>query len=198
MSQFLKKIEEFKENQFSQVREHYKSLQDGQKPHTLLITCSDSRICPQEISQSQAGELFVIRNAGNLMSRYSADNPSFEALTLEYAVSVLQVPEIVVCGHVSCGAMGALKDLDKVKSLHLLHKGLKNYKDQYQNEIAGKSSDELIAWNVQTQLRHLFSYPFVKEAMAAGSLRVYGMVYDFVNAQAEALCEMNDKGELLQ
>ncbi len=196
MSRFYEQIQTYKSNQFQELADHYSTLSDGQKPHTLLITCADSRLCPQEITQSQAGEIFVIRNAGNLIPPYDPNNPSNEGVTLEYGVSVLQIPEIVVCGHVSCGAMGALADLDGVTSLSIVHKALTGYSKVHADAIQGKDLDQLIAWNVDTQLKSLFSYPFVQDAIKEGTLKVSGMVYDFVKGGVIYRSEVDANGEV--
>jgi len=196
MSLFSTKIKSYKNDQFKNHEAHYATLKDGQKPHTFLITCADSRLCPQEITQTQAGEIFVIRNAGNLIPAYDPNNPTNEALTLEYGISVLEIPEIVVSGHASCGAMGGLKDLDHVQSLPLVHKALDNYKNAHASEIEGKDLDQLISWNVDNQLRNLFSYPFVQEGLKSGKLKVYGTVYDFVNGEVTYKSSLSETGEV--
>ncbi len=194
MSRFYDQIKDFKNTQFHSLADHYSKLKQGQKPHTLLITCSDSRICPQEMTQSRAGEIFVIRNAGHLIPPYDANNPTNEGLTLEYGVSVLGIPEIVVCGHASCGAMGGLADLDQLTALPIVHKALNQYKKANSQDIEGKSLDQLIAWNVDNQLKSLFSFPFVKEAIATKNLKVYGMVYDFVQGEVTYRSHLNADG----
>ncbi len=196
MSRFQDQIHVYKNNKFKELADHYSSLADGQSPHTFLITCADSRLCPQEISQTQAGEIFVIRNAGNLIPPHDANNPTNEGLTLEYGISVLKIPEIVVCGHAGCGAMGGLANLEKLVSLPIVHKALENYKKAHSKEIEGKDLDQLISWNVDNQLENLFSYPFVKEAMKAGNLKVYGMVYDFVNGEITYTSELTSDGSV--
>lgn len=196
MSLFADKIKNYKDNKFQEFQDHYGTLAGGQKPHTFLITCADSRLCPQEVSQTQAGEIFVIRNAGNLVPAYDNENPSNEGLTLEYGISVLGIPELIVCGHASCGAMGGLKDIDHVKTLPLVHKALKTYRDAHTSDVESKDLDQLIEWNVDNQLKNLFSYPFVQEGLKNGTLKVYGMVYDFVNAEVSYSAEMNASGEV--
>lgn len=196
MSIFHDKIKEYKNTDFKNLEDHYQSLKDGQQPHTFLVTCADSRLCPQEISQTQAGEVFVIRNAGNLIPAYDSDNPTNEGLTLEYGLSVLEIPELIICGHASCGAMGGLADTSKVKSLPIVFKALENYKNAFSSEMEGKNLDELISWNVDTQLKNTFSYPFVKDRLKSGKLRVYGMVYDFVKGDVTYTCELKENGEI--
>ena len=198
MSLMNEKIENYKSGTFKQHEAHYQTLKDGQKPHTFLITCADSRLCPQEVSETQAGEIFVIRNAGNLVPAYDANNPTNEGLTLEYGICVLEIPELIVCGHASCGAMGGLADTEKVKSLPIVYKALEAYKSAYASDIEGKNLDELINWNVDTQLTNLFSYPFVQERIKSGKLKVYGMVYDFVHADVTYKSVLTESGEVVR
>lgn len=199
MSSIQEKIADFKAGKFADVQGTYQGLANGQAPHTLLITCSDSRLCPQEFTGTEAGELFVVRNAGNLMPGYDADNPSNEGLTVEYGVCALGVKEIVVCGHVSCGAMAGLQDTDKLASVPLVQKGLEAYKTAHKCEVdaCGEDLDTLINWNVKNQVKSLLSYPFVKERVEKGELKVSGIVYDFVNAAVPYSCEVKD-GEIVE
>jgi len=184
MSIVLKKIDVFRENSFYKLKNHYSSLKTGQQPHTLFITCSDSRLCPQEITQSQAGELFIIRNAGNMLSPYNSDYPSNEGLTLEYGVITLKVKEVVICGHRFCGAMGGLQNIRSLNAMPLVQKVLGRYKENHREEISQcKDLDSLTAWNVNKQLLNLLSYPFITNKIASRELNLYGIVYDFTRAQ---------------
>lgn len=196
MSSILELINSYKNNGFPQHQSHYEGLKDGQQPHTLLITCSDSRLCPQEFTQTQGGELFIIRNAGNLVPAYSQTNISNEGLTLEYGVCALNVKQVVVCGHAKCGAMGGLMALDQLSSLPLVQKGLTDYKNAFKNEVESLGSpEEAINWNVKNQLKSLLTYPFVKERVANGSLKLVGVVYNFTNASLDFQCGINANGE---
>ena len=136
MSIVTEGIKNFKNENFKNVKEHYATLENGQSPHTLFITCSDSRVCPQEITQSKAGELFVIRNAGNLIPPFQASGGhSNEACTLEFAIKKLKIKNIVVCGHKSCGAMQGLVSPEKLDSLPILQQELSKYKESFKSEI---------------------------------------------------------------
>jgi len=174
----LDKAKEYKKNHYDQ--KHMEPLADGQSPHTLFITCSDSRISVNELTCSKAGEVFVIRNAGNLIDPYDEQAPSKESLTVEYAVQVLGVKEIVVCGHIGCGAMGAIKDYESVNELKLVKQGLKPLVEDYTKKEATKLSlDDLIAFNVKEQIKKLASYPYIKEKQDNGTLTISGWVYNF-------------------
>ena len=184
MSIIVDRISEFKNSNFKEVEEKYKSLANSQKPHTLLVTCSDSRLCPHEFSQAGAGELFIIRNAGNLIPSYDNESTSNEALTIEYGVVALGIKEIVVCGHRSCGAMTAVQDPEALDSLPLVRKALTHYKKENIKDIeACDGLDQIIEWNVRNQLASLLSYEFIKDRVEKGELLLTGVVYDFVNAE---------------
>jgi carbonic anhydrase len=164
-------------------------LAKGQAPATLFITCSDSRIVPELITQTAPGELFVLRNAGNLVPPWTAEHTG-EAATIEYAVKVLKVREIVVCGHSHCGAMQALLNPESVAELPAVKQWL-THAQRTLEEIAnlpleGEGSDEsedllttAVKCNVIVQLAHLRTYPAVAETEDRGELVLHGWYYRF-------------------
>lgn len=173
---------EFKKNLTDEDKNLYQGLEGGQSPHTLLITCSDSRISVAEVTNSKAGDVFVIRNAGNVIEGYNPQNPSNEALTLEYGINALGIKEVVVCGHAKCGAMGGVQALETLDALPLVKKGLERVAEQFKGtDVKSLSGEEMIELNVVTQIKNLISYPFVREKVESGDLQVWGWVYDFVN-----------------
>ena len=113
----------FQDKVFPSQRSHFERLADGQSPSTLFITCSDSRIVPHLFTQTEPGELFVLRNAGNLVPPYTAEH-SGEAATIEYAVQVLKVQDIVVCGHSHCGAITGVLRPELLEDLPAVEKWL--------------------------------------------------------------------------
>lgn len=198
MSLISDRIHKFKNSDFKTVEEKYKSLAQSQKPHSLLITCSDSRLCPHEFSQAGAGELFIIRNAGNLIPRHNAEKPSNEALTVEYGVVALGIKEVVVCCHRSCGAMTAVKNPEGLDALPLVKKALIHYKNENANEVeACESLDQLIEWNVRNQLSSLLSYDFISSRVKSEEIFLSGIVYDFVNAEVTYETNVQKNGEML-
>src|ERR1044072_4276277 len=107
MQKLVRGVHRFQSEVFQQERDLFDRLSRGQKPDTLFITCSDSRINPNLITQTAPGELFIIRNAGNIIPPYGIDHGG-ETATVEYAVCALGVKDIIICGHTLCGAMTAL------------------------------------------------------------------------------------------
>ena len=119
MDHLLSGIHQFHAQVFQREREFYSQLAAGQSPSTLFIGCSDSRVDPTIITQQGLGELFVLRNAGNIVPCYGASNGG-EPATIEYAVTALGVKDIVVCGHSRCGALQAMLDPEKMEKLPLV------------------------------------------------------------------------------
>lgn len=190
MRQLLQGLQVFQHQIFPARRARFEKLAGGQSPPTLFITCSDSRIVPEMLTQTEPGELFVLRNAGNLVPRYDAAVQSGEAATIEYAVKVLKVSEIVVCGHSHCGAMQALLEPESVETLPAVKQWLTNARstleevDRLSTDGEGeKSTDDLLTkavkCNVVVQLANLRTYPFVAEAEQRGVLQLHGWFYRF-------------------
>ena len=121
MQKLVEGIHQFQNDIFSSKQQLYEKLAKGQHPLALFITCSDSRIDPSLLTQTEPGELFIMRNAGNIVPPYGTLHGG-EAATIEFAVSALGVKDIVICGHSHCGAMGGvlhpetLSDLPAVRS----------------------------------------------------------------------------------
>ena len=168
------------------VPEHaelFVELAKGQSPDTLIVTCADSRIDPTLITQTKPGDLFVIRNAGNIVPQLDADGTSADgtAGSIDYAVAALGVSHIVVMGHASCGAMAGLADLASLEALPSVARWL----EHSEALIAGgiDDLDDLIERNVLLQLEHLATYPTVKAALASGTVELHGWVYDIGSGQ---------------
>jgi carbonic anhydrase len=184
MKKLIRGLREFKTSYFSSHQDLFERLSHGQKPRVLFITCSDSRIVPNLITQAEPGELFVIRNAGNIIPPFGAANGG-EGAAVEYAIHALGIQQIIVCGHSHCGAMKGLLQLGSLEEeMPLVYDWLKHaeatrrlVKENYQ----GFSKDELleiaIAENVLTQIENLKTYPVVHSRLYQGKLSIYGWVY---------------------
>jgi carbonic anhydrase len=168
------------------LKDTLSGLADGQRPHTLFITCGDSRIVPNLITTSGPGDLFTIRNIGNLVPPGQAD-PSMNA-SIEFAVGVLGVKEIVVCGHSACGAMKALAEGAPAGPLEvwLRHAEPSAHRigsATLDGAVPDRDCDRLALHNVLQQLDHLREYPVVAAAEAAGKLQLTGMYFHVGDAQ---------------
>jgi carbonic anhydrase len=164
--------------------EYRRMAREGQKPHALFITCADSRIDPELVTQSGPGEIFVSRNIGNLVPAYGDVLGGVSAI-VEYAVAGLEVSQVVVCGHTECGAMIGLLHPDQVAQLPIVKSWLRHGDSavsivRSRNTAADERSalEELIEENVLQQLHHLRTHPSVAGRLARGSLALWGWVYD--------------------
>lgn len=179
----------FQEEDFVEYQELYESLKKQQNPHTLFISCADSRVVPNIITNSDPGDLFVVRNIGNIIPPYTESNSmrsGYLATTsaIEYALTILNVRNIIVCGHSNCGACSAIfEPPENLKNAPYVQKWLKLLEPAKQKVLAqNPSSRAKKIWlaeqiNVELQLENLMTYPFVEEKFDRGELSVYGWYY---------------------
>jgi carbonic anhydrase len=191
MVDILSKVKEFRASLNEEMFNLFHELSHGQKPHTLFISCSDSRVVPEVITNSKPGELFVVRNIANIVPRYEDDNEVDIPMkaAIEYAVLVLKVQNVVVCGHSSCGGCAAM-DFNRVdesiKNVYI-HVGL--VKDEViskvgANEHLVNSRSEVIEKvNVITQVEHLMSYPFINHKLDNGEIKIFGWYFHIPTAK---------------
>ena len=164
---------------------YVKAASVPQKPHALIVTCADSRIDPELITQSQPGDIFVTRNVGNLVPAYGEMLGGVSAV-IEYAVSALKVQHVAICGHSDCGAMKALLNPASLEKLPTVKSWLTNAQAAlsvanslaHKDDSASDSLRQLTEENVLLQLQHLRTHPSVAGAMAKGELTISGWVYD--------------------
>ncbi len=176
---------EFRDSDFVEHKELFESLKDRQNPHTLFIGCSDSRVVPTLITKTLPGELFVVRNIANMVPPYR-ETKEYVATTsaVEYALNVLKVKNVVICGHSNCGGCAALYLQPKeLENLPHVTKWLEQILDVKEYVEAKKFSDitkthwltELM--NIKKQIKNLFTYPGVRERVDNGELNIYGWYY---------------------
>ncbi|MXM62072.1 carbonic anhydrase [Streptomyces sp. HUCO-GS316] len=160
----------------------YRKLAEGQNPDVLFITCSDSRVIPALIMDARPGEIFELRNAGNIVPPYGQLGAGGEAATVEYALGVLGVQDVVVCGHSHCGAMDALKSGDDLTALPGVDAWLRLARPELAPVLTGASDDrslaDVVQRNVVNQLAGLRSYPMVRQRLDDGLLRLHGWYYE--------------------
>jgi carbonic anhydrase len=168
---------------------------EPQRPHTLFITCADSRIDPNEITSSGTGDVFVTRNIGNMVPAYGEMLGGVSAV-IEFAVSMLGVHHSVVCGHSDCGAMKALLAPESVAHMPTVTSWLKNAHAALpvaEAVHARSEGDDLLRTlteqNVLLQLRHLKTHPSVAGAMALGELTVSGWFYDIASGEVSVAAD---------
>lgn len=197
----LRGVQHFDETVYEEHRTLFESLAQSQAPSTLFITCSDSRISPSMITQTAPGELFLVRNVGNIVPPHGEMLGAVSS-AIEYAVLVLRVRHIIVCGHSNCGAMGALCDLNnpKFETMPTVKRWLQNAEAARASVGKLKIEDagpevvrELAEQNVLLQLTHLRTHPAVVGALARGEIALQGWFYDIGSGQISIIDEMTRK-----
>ncbi|NOY29884.1 MAG: carbonic anhydrase [Planctomycetes bacterium] len=190
MQKLVEGIHQFQKDVFSSKQRLFEGLAEGQQPLALFITCSDSRINPNLLTQTEPGELFILRNAGNIVPPYGAVEGG-EAATIEYAVSVLGVKDIIVCGHSHCGAMGGLLDLSGLEKLPAVRSWLSHsestlriVEENYAHITEPTARLTVtVEENVLVQLEHLRTHPTVAAALGRKDIDLHGWVYKFETGQ---------------
>jgi carbonic anhydrase len=193
MQKLIDGIHEFQRTIFSKEEKLFETLAAGQKPLALFITCSDSRIDPNWLTQTKPGELFILRTAGNIVPPYGAILGG-EAATIEYAVSALRVKDVVLCGHSHCGAMSGLLHPDKIEKMPAVQAVLthaeatrriveENYEHLTEED---KRLTLTVEENVLVQLENLRTHPSVAAALGRKELKLHGWVYKFETGQVFA------------
>lgn len=182
--ELLNTVSQFKNKTFRELQEIFLKLSQGQNPNTLFITCSDSRIIPSSLTQTQPGDLFIVRNVGNIVPPYPA--LCSEAAAIEYAVNVLHVKDIIICGHSKCGAMQGLLTPSIQDTLPLLANWL-NYAQNVlkkMNEIDNRFDinpalqlQTAIELNIKNQMEHLQTYPNIADKLKQNQIRIHGWYY---------------------
>lgn len=195
MDKIIEGVSHFQSKVYPKHQELFHRLTEGQAPETLLITCADSRIDPNLITQSNPGELFICRNAGNIVPPHSLHTGGTTA-SIEYAVGALGVGHVIVCGHTDCGAMkGALNQDGLAEFPHvcewLKHSdaAVRTVKDNYSELPEHEKLERLIEQNVLVQLQHLRTHPYVASRMNAGKIVLHGWVYHIGSGEVTAYNE---------
>lgn len=188
VAELIRGIHTFANEVVSEKQALFDQLATGQSPATLFITCADSRIDPSLITQTNPGDIFVVRNAGNIVPRLEADgsSPDGNAGSIEYAIAALNVAHVVVCGHSSCGAMGGLQDLDGIADALPSVRRWLEHSESLLDTPAASDLDALIEANVLLQLEHLATYPGVQAKLDAGEITLHAWVYDIGSGDVRA------------
>jgi carbonic anhydrase len=183
MEKLIEGVEKFQREVYAPQREFFQSLITRQQPTALFITCSDSRINPNLLTQASPGELFILRNAGNIVPPHGSTLGGVAA-TLEYAVAVLKVKHIILCGHTHCGAMKAMLHREELKSLRAVAQwlGYAEAARRIVEENFGRLEEQskwraAIQENILVQLGHLRTHPSVAARLARSDLQLHGWLY---------------------
>ncbi|WP_405868365.1 MULTISPECIES: carbonic anhydrase [unclassified Streptomyces] len=163
---------------FGQRPEEFAKLAEGQSPQVLFITCSDSRVVPALITGARPGELFELRTAGNIVPPYASEHPTSEACTIEYAVEVLGIRDIVVCGHSHCGAVGALVRGDDLTAVPAVRDWLSHATPRPAGAVEDPAVAEGVQSHVLTQLLRLRSYPYIEKKLKGRQLSLHAWYYE--------------------
>ncbi len=193
MKKLVKGIVDFRQKTWPSYKDMFARLALGQSPDTLFIACSDSRVVPNLFASSDPGDLFVVRNVGNLIPCCGADGHSSadesEAAAIEFAISQLGVKDIIVCGHSECGAMQALmRGRDSVASPNLkawlrhAEPSLAHMGQPLGAGVEMSPENRLSQLNVLQQLEHLKSYPMVDEKIRQKKLGLHGWWFELKTA----------------
>lgn len=174
---FLRGVSRFRRNVYPRHQELFEKLAASQQPEALFITCADSRIDPCLLTQTNPGELFICRVIGNIVPRYP-DKIGGVSATIEYAVGVLRVPEVIVCGHTDCGVMRGALNPEPLAAFPNVTDWLRyaNVDERDPEPTAGRLL-ALAETNVIAQLRNLRSHPAVAARLAEGDLALHGWLY---------------------
>jgi carbonic anhydrase len=199
MEKLLAGMVRFQNEVFPRNRHLYQQLAREQQPETLFICCSDSRVVPHELTQTHPGELFICRNAGNIVPAHG-DVLGGVSATVEYAVQVLKVKHVIVCGHSDCGAMRAVMHPEKVQSYRAVARWIRHAErvsaiahELNQNLDEDQMLNLLIEENVIAQLHNLMTHPSVAAKMRGGCLQVHGMVFDIASGEFRILDRASER-----
>ena len=192
MDRLMKGYRRFLSDVYPKEKPIYDSLAGEQHPSALVITCSDSRIMPQQILQCEPGEIFICRNAGNMVPPYGELLGGVSA-TIEYAVMALQVENIIVLGHSDCGAMHGVLRPELVSDMPTVASWLRHgeaarriVKENYPNLAEDKVIDVLTAENVLAQLENLRTHPSVAARLARGHMSLHAWIFNIKTGRLHA------------
>lgn len=194
MRKLLQGIVEFRKCLTDEYRKLFAQLALGQKPDALFIACSDSRVVPDLFASTNPGDLFVLRNVGNLIPPYSSAKMHASApAALEFSIFSLKISNIVVCGHSECGAIEAIMTRVSHLSCPHLYSWLKfgedalvKSREEFNIDPALSEANQISQLNVLLQMEHLLTYPCVKEKLEKSELSIHGWWFDI--AKADVYC----------
>lgn len=185
MQKLVRGIHNFQKYVFQSKQNLFLNLANGQSPAALFITCSDSRINPNLLTQTEPGDIFVVRNAGNIIPPHP--NEGGEIASIEFAVTELGIQDIIICGHSDCGAMKGLFNLKPVQQymprvcnwLRHAHRTSQIIEKEYRHLQGSALLTATVEENVIVQIENLRTHDFIERRLMDGNLRIHGWVYKF-------------------
>ena len=193
MKRVLEGLTLFQKIAYPRHKELFERLAKNQTPQAVFVACSDSRVVPNLLVQAEPGDLFIIRNAGNIVPPAGSSYGGTTA-SLEYAIVALGIRDVILCGHSNCGAMSGVLHPETLEEMPAVRQWV-SYADLARRAAVeahpGASDDELIDfvvdYNVIAQVRNLLTFPFVRPLVEKGELEVYGWVYDIASGRMKGL-----------
>lgn len=204
LEKLIKGLHKFQTEVFPIQKDFFQELMKGQNPDILFISCSDSRINPHLVTSAEPGDLFILRNAGNIIPVYSTQ--SGEAATIEFAVSELKVKHIIICGHSHCGAINGVFNLDSLNKLPSLASWVKTHiwptlnlvRSNYPGIKEDALKSILLQEHVLQQIENLKTHPTVMDAIAHHDLTLHAWVYEFEHGDIFAYNEQDGQFEQIK
>ncbi|MGC4053113.1 MAG: carbonic anhydrase [Paludibaculum sp.] len=185
MIDILTGLKRFQSEVYPSHRDLFAHLAENQQPRALFITCSDSRVVPNLILQAEPGDLFLIRNAGNIVPPVGSADGGGTVASIEYAVSALGITDVILCGHTNCGAMKGILHPEKVASMPNVAAWVQHaaparreVEKLFPDVTEHERMERMVEQNVIQQVKNLLTHPFIRSRVEAGRMEIYGWVYD--------------------
>ena len=183
-------VHQFQANYFARNKRLFEKLSEGQRPEVLFITCCDSRVVPNLITSASPGDLFIVRNVGNIVPSVGRGVLGGVSAAIQYAIEVLEIGHVIVCGHTQCGAIDAILHPERVQHLPFVKRWLAEsaripqlIEERYGHLTGEERVTAAIEENVLVQLENLRSFDFVARRLDAGTLTMAGWVFSIAKGQ---------------
>ena len=203
MDHVISGVAKFQKEVFPKNKEIFEKLANGQEPEVLFITCADSRIDPNLVTQTGPGDLFICRNAGNIVPPHTTHTGGMTA-SIEFAVAALGVRHIIICGHSDCGAMKGALDPDSLDALPHVKEWLGHCRcatevvKEKHGDLSADYLDEVTKENVLQQMQHIRTHPAVAAKLATKQVQLHGWLYDIESGNVLCYDEKAEEFKLLQ